>query len=73
MIYKDTRSNVQRVRDSVTETLDDISNVVLDNKELTVEEAAELIMAEWDAWRTYYKERYEFYENLKNALKQRIS
>lgn len=66
-------SYLQRTKEAVAETLDDLSNLVLESKELSVDEAADLVLNELDEWTTYYKSRFEFYENLKSAIGKRIS
>ena len=72
MTYTDSRSTTTKINDSFAELFDDLSNAALDEKVLTAEEAADIILQQLDEWLLYYGSRYTFYCSLKDALKQRI-
>lgn len=68
----DTRTNLQRIKDNLAESFDELALEVLDSKSITIEEAAKLLMQEIEDWLVYYKSRYEFYEGLKQQIGQRV-
>ncbi len=72
MTYTDSRSTTTKITDSFGELFDDLSNAALDEKVLTADESAEIILQQLDEWLLYYGSRYTFYCSLKDALKQRI-
>lgn len=72
MTFTDTRSTTTRLQDTFAETFDDLGNAAIDEKAITADEAAELILKQLDEWVLYYGSRYTFYCSLKDAIKQRI-
>lgn len=72
MTYTDSRSTTTKIADSFAEIFDDLSHAALDEKVLTADESAEIILQQLDEWLLYYGSRYTFYCSLKDALKQRI-
>lgn len=72
MTYTDSRSTTTKITDTFAELFDDLANAAIDEKVLTADESAEIIMQQLDEWLLYYGSRYTFYCSLKDALKQRI-
>jgi hypothetical protein len=70
--YTDSRSTTTKITDTFAELFDDLANAAIDEKVLTADESAEIIMQQLDEWLLYYGSRYTFYCSLKDALKQRI-
>lgn len=67
----DSRSTKQRLSDFTSELLDDFANAS-EAEELTAKELADLFWKEVDEWMGYYRKRYEFYLEFKDAIKQRV-
>lgn len=61
-----------RLYDSFAEVFADLGDAAVDEKALTAEEAAELVLNALDEWLLYNGTRYTFYCSLKNALQQRL-
>ena len=72
MTFTDSRSTTIKITDSFAELFDDLATAALDEKVLTAEEAADIILQQLDEWLLFYGSRYTFYCSLKDALKQRI-
>lgn len=72
MNYIDNRPFKEKLGDQCGELIDDISNEVIDSKSLTIEEAADIFVAQLKEWKDYYRQRFEFYERFQEELGKRI-